>query len=96
MRLPPSQVKKLLERLSQWKEKAMNKSYLLREAKKDIKRLKEAVSAAKNLKHETDSIFLKQTEIHKAQDEKINQLETRVQQLECEARQADELKKTVI
>ena len=103
MHLPPSKIKLLLGRMNQWKSKVSDKSYQLREAKKENKRLKGCVSHVKETKNEMKMNFLKQIEtlqtklakIQQADDEKIEQLESRVQQLECEAEQADVLKKTV-
>ena len=103
MQLPPSQVKKLFTRLGQWKKKASEKSYRLREEKKENKRLKTVIANTKNSKNDMKVDFLKQMDtievqskaIKQADDEKIKQLETKVQQLELEAQQADELKKTI-
>ncbi len=101
MHLPPSKIKLLLGRMNQWKSKAGDKSYQLREAKKENKRLKGTVSDIKEIKNEMKTNFLKQIGTLQAQlakteqddNEKIEQLESRIQQLECEAEHAEALKK---
>ena len=48
-----------------------------------------------NFLKQIETLQTKLAKIQQADDEKIEQLESRVQQLECEAEQADVLKKTV-
>jgi hypothetical protein len=104
MHLPPSKTKLLLGRMNKWKLKANDKSYQLREAKKESKRLKGSVSDIKDAKNKMRMDFLKKittlqatlVKTQQADDEKIKKLELRIQQLEFEAKRADGFKKNAI
>lgn len=88
MNLSPSHTKKMLMRLGQWKRKACERAYSLRELRKDFKRLKMVLADIKNtyyeLKCQLEALQSEYEQLKQIDDEKIKALEIKIQQLEAE------------